>query len=84
MKQFLILIAFAIININAKAQSNISEGSVKSLKVTNAKGQLKITWELVNGDKSASFEIQASVDGGLTFRSIGYVWGADPKGELPN
>jgi hypothetical protein len=32
-----------------------------------------------NGDKTASFEIQSSSDGGLNYRTIGYVWGADPK-----
>jgi hypothetical protein len=81
MKQFLILIAFAIFNINAKAQTNNTQGAIISLKVTNTKGHLLLTWQMSNGEKAASFEIQSSADGGLTYRTIGYVWGADPKEE---
>jgi hypothetical protein len=81
MKHFLILFAFVVCNINANAQTNNSEGTISSLKVTNTKEQLLVTWQMANGDKSASFEIQSSADGGLTYRTIGYVWGADPKEE---
>lgn len=79
MKQFLILITFAIININAKAQSNNEAAFVQQLKVTNNNGQLFMSWQSANGNNEAAFEIQASEDG-VKFSTIGYVLGADPKG----
>jgi hypothetical protein len=79
MKQFLILIAFAIINVNAKAQSNNEVASIQQLKVTIENGSLLMNWQSASVSNEANFEIQASVDG-VNFSTIGYVLGADPKG----
>lgn len=79
MKQFLILIAFAIINLNATAQSNNQVASIQQLKVTIENAQLLINWQSASNNNDANFEIQASVDG-KTFTTIGYVMGSNPKG----
>lgn len=79
MKQFLILIAFVIFNINANAQSNNEVAFIEQLKVAITDGQLFMSWQSANANNEATFEIQASVDG-VKFSTIGYVWGADPKG----
>ena len=79
MKQFLILIAFAIINVNAKAQSSTEVANIHHLKVTKDKGQLNINWQTANVLEEVNFEVQASVDG-VTFTTIGYVLGANPAG----
>lgn len=79
MKQFLILIAFAIINVNAKAQSNNEVASIQQLKVTIQNGQLLMNWQSANEINDDNFEIQASLDG-KTFTTIGYVMGSNPKG----
>lgn len=79
MKQFLILIAFVNFTINANAQSINEVVSVQQLKVAINNGQLFMSWQSANANNEAQFEIQAS-DDGVKFSTIGYVWGADPKG----
>ena len=79
MKQFLILIAFAIININAKAQSNNQVASIHQLKATIEKGQLYMSWQSAGTNNNADFEVQAS-DDGINYSTIGYVLGGNPKG----
>ena len=79
MKHFFILIAYAIININAKAQLNNEVLFIQHFKVTNVNGQLLMSWQSANSNNEATFEIQASEDG-VKFSTIGYVLGADPKG----
>ena len=79
MKHVLILIAYAIFNVNANAQSNNEVPSIQQLKVSINNGQMLMSWQSANANNETTFEIQASADG-VKFSTIGYVLGADPKG----
>lgn len=80
MKQFIYLLAFAFMNVNAIAQQNVvrNNTTIEGLQAIVADNQLKINWKSNIIEDVNYWEVQASADGN-TFSTIGMVMGADPK-----
>jgi lipopolysaccharide export system protein LptA len=79
MKQFIYLLAFAFMNVNASAQQNVPGELtiINGLKVTVNANKLQINWKSNKTEDAAYWEVQASADG-KSFSTIGMVMGADP------
>lgn len=81
MKQFIYLLAFAFMSVNASAQLNnnkIIPTSIEGLMATLNGNNLQIDWKSNKMDDANYWEVQASEDG-KSFSTIGLVMGADPK-----
>lgn len=79
MKQFIFLMAFAILSFSSSAQQNADEqrNQVESLVATLSASSLHITWSS-NKKESVDWEVQGSIDGNA-YSAIGLVLGADPS-----
>jgi len=81
MKQFIYLLAFAFMSVNASSQT-VRTGraafTIIDLKVSNRGNNLEITWSSNIREESNYWEVQASADG-KEFKAIGIVFGSDPK-----
>ncbi len=83
MKQFIYLLAFAFMSVNATAQTlenNSTVVTISNLKVTQLASNLEISWNSNTTEEGNYWEVQASTDG-KEFKAIGMVFGADPKNE---
>ncbi len=80
MKQFIYLLAFAFMSVNAMAQQNVDskQTSIESLVATLHTTSIQINWKSNITDDANYWEVQASADG-KSFSTIGLVMGADPK-----
>jgi len=81
MKQFIYLLAFAFMSVNATSQTiNLVKDTVSivDLKVSQTGNNLQITWSSNIKDDNSYWEVQASADG-KEFKAIGIVFGSDPK-----
>ncbi len=86
MKQFIYLLAFAFMNVNASAQQNNianAQTSIDGLMATVNGNKLQIDWKSNKIEDANYWEVQASADG-QSFSTIGLVMGADPKAEKGN
>jgi hypothetical protein len=80
MKQFIYLLAFAFMSVNATAQTidhNKAGTSIVNLAVNSIGNNLQITWNSDITDGENYWEVQASTNG-KDFHTIGMVLGADP------
>jgi hypothetical protein len=81
MKQFIYLLAFAFMSVNATSQTIdlVKDAvSIGDLKVSQTGNNLQITWSSNIKDDNSYWEVQASADG-KEFKAIGIVFGSDPK-----
>lgn len=81
MKQFIYLLAFAFMSVNASAQTfenNNTAATISNLKVSQVASNLEISWNSNATEEGNYWEVQASTDG-KEFKAIGMVFGADPK-----
>ncbi|MEX1203113.1 MAG: hypothetical protein WEA59_07715 [Ferruginibacter sp.] len=69
---FLILIAYAFFNINAKAQTINLVAANYHLKANIEKGQLYMSWHTAGTNMDTNFGVQASNDA-VHYSTIGYL-----------
>lgn len=79
MKQFIYLLAFAFLNVPVYSQASQTPVEIKNLKVSATAKQVLFSWSATVSDADANFEVQVS-ENGKEFKTIGLVWGTDPKG----
>ena len=81
MKQFIYLLAFAFMSVNASAQQGVENTvtTIEGLMVAQSGNNLQINWKSNKTENANYWEVQASTDG-ITFSVIGLVMGTDPKG----
>jgi hypothetical protein len=73
-----LLIFFFLISAGAQAQSNnAGKIQIDNFRVSEIQNKINIGWSTNSGQATNYFEVQKSVDG-KNFRTIAYVFGADP------